>query len=194
MFKRTVERLRECGITATLEFGPAVTPADIHRFEASLLAPVPRCLFDFYLNVGDGVRFEWTAEGANPAAPFCRFTFPELERLHGMIAKLRMESECLADHNFWEARDPVRARRHYERQLSFFPFFEQNTDLICIEPVGDRETVVHYQYDWSFTATGDCGIRLAGSLYEFLSGWSTVAFVEPINFWWPGTVSNGGVR
>jgi hypothetical protein len=104
-----------------------------------------------------------------------------------------MDSECLANHRFWEARDPALAKRHYVRQLSFFPFFEENTDLICIEPVSDGEVVVYHQSDWSLMETGDSGIRLAGSLREFLAGWSTVAFVEPNRFWWPDTVTNGRV-
>jgi hypothetical protein len=193
LFERTVERLRACGIVATLEFGPVVSAFEIRRFEQSLNVQMPRCLVDFYLNVGDGVKLEWNADGESATVPFCRFSFPNLGRLVGALGKLRMESECLANHSFWEACDPVLARRHYERQLSFFPFFEENTDLICIEPVSDAEVVVYYQYDWSFMETGDSGIRLAGSLREFLSGWSTVAFVEPGRFWWPDTVANDGV-
>ena len=116
---------------------------------------------------------------------------PTLAELSAGIDYLRMLSGGLAGHDFWEARDPDEARRHYQRQLTYIPFLAEHADLLCIEPARG-EAVVFHDHEWNFYEAGDSGVLLAGSLADFWQGWSEVGFVEPNRIWWPKTADIRG--
>jgi hypothetical protein len=193
MFERTRARLEADGIPVCCDFGSAVAAADFSSFERKWAVSFPSSLRQFYQDVGDGLTFQWFLDCADPMQPFSSLVVPTLDVLQQELAYLRMLDECLAGYDFGRSQDPEVARQHYERQLSFFPFLRNNAELICIEPVASHERVVFHDHEWSFYESGDSGIRLADSLWEFWEGWSSVGFVEPKHLWWQRTVGTRGV-
>lgn len=194
IFEHTAERLERAGISVRLEFGPSVVPGDVEQLEKACGISFPVSLRQFYSEVGSGLTFRWFANRSDPAEPFCWLVVPTLDGLRQEIEYLRMLNECLDGHNFWESEAPELARQQYQRQLSFFPILRENVDLICIEPRAGSEAVVFFDHEWSFHKRGISGIRLADSLEGFWQAWSSVGFVEPTHYWWPGTISDGKVN
>jgi hypothetical protein len=188
LFEMAVARLGSVGIAAQLERGGPVTAQQIARYERDWATSIPQSIRQFYFDVGDGLEFRWFIDRLDALSPFCWLKVPQLSDLKGMIDYLHMLNDCLADHEFREARQPERAIRHYRRQLTFFPFLQDNADLMCVEVCGEREQVVFHDHEWSFHEDGDSGLILAPSLLEFWQGWSNVGFVQPTQLWWPGTI------
>jgi hypothetical protein len=193
LFEQARARLEGGGIPVRLDFGPRVLITDFEPFEQAWGLPIPPSVRQFYLEVGNGLTFQWQADPDSPSGPFCSLNVPTLAGLGDGVEYLRMLNECLAGHDFRKSRDADAARRHYRRQLGFFPFLRANADLLCIEVEGGQEVVVFHDHEWSFYPAGDSGVRLADSLIQFLRGWSEVAFVEPRKWWWPAVIGAGGV-
>jgi hypothetical protein len=191
LFEHARARLEARRISVSLEFGAPVSPTDFAPFEKAWGLTIPPSLRQFYLETGNGLAFRWPLDPNAPSEPFCWLVVPALAGLQEGIDYLRMLNGCLAGHDFRESREAEAARRHYQRQLTFFPFLRANADLICIESTEGHEVVVFHDHEWSFYPTGDSGIRLTDSLIQFWQGWSEVGFVEPKNYWWPTAAGNG---
>jgi hypothetical protein len=187
-------RLEALGIAVNLENGPPVTASRISQCEQEWGVAFPSCVRQFYMELGDGLRLQWFIHRSNISIPFGSLWVPRLAEMKMGLDFLRMLSECFADYDFLDTEQPEVARRHYQRQLSFFPFLEENSDLICIETIGDRETVVYFDHEWPCYGRGDSGLFLADSLPDFWMGWSSVGFVRPKLSWWPGTVGERGTE
>lgn len=187
LFEQTRARLETRGIAVKLEFGPDVSPLTFEELQQASGLPIPQSLRQFYSEIGDGLTFHWSLNDNEATKTFCRLNIPTLTQLLVGINYLQMLNDCLADHDFRET-----AHREYQRQLTYFPFLTDNTDLICIEPTAGQEAVVFHDHEWSFYTTGDSGILLANSLKEFWHGWSEVGFVEPLEHWWPKTTGSAG--
>ena len=191
LFEQARARLESRRISVHLEFGPRVFAADFEPLERVWGVPIPPSLRQFYVETGNGLTFRWHLDPDTLSRPFCSLAVPTLAGLTEGIEYLRMLNGCLAGHDFRESRDPAAARRHYGRQLAFFPFLQANADLLCIEPAGGQEVVVFHDHEWSLYPTGDSGIRLADSLASFWQGWAEVGFAEPTE-WWPGAAGTEG--
>jgi hypothetical protein len=191
LFEHTRSRLERRGIEVALEFGSGVSANDFAPLEETWGLPIPWSLRQFYLETGNGLTFRWPVDRSAPSQPFCRLCVPNLAGLSKGIDYLRMQNESLASHDFWEPEEREAARHHYRRQLTYFPFLQENADLLCIEPADGAEVVVFHDHEWSLHTAGDSGIQLAGTLRQFWWGWSEVGFVEPKENWWPQTAGIG---
>ncbi len=194
LFDVTVTRLAAMEISADCSCGPSLTATQLDRFEQECSLSLPSSLRQFYLSIGDGLEFRWTVDRSNVALPSCYLTVPELSQLKQSVDYLRMLNRCLADQDFDFAHDVAFARQQYKRQLSFFPFLQDNSDLLCIECKQGAEEVVFLDHEWSFYDRGISGRFLARSLHDFWCGWSNVGFVAPKNFWWPGSLGEFGIE
>ena len=194
LFETTAARLSTAGIAAHFSHGAPVTSAQIHRCEDECGVPMPSTLRQFYLDVGDGLTFHWTIDPSNASLPFCQLNVPSIAELKSAIAYLLMLNECLVDDDFHKAQEQTLARIHYQRQKVLYPFLKCNADVLCIETIGENQAVVFHDHEWSSYVHGDSGTLIARSLAEFWHGWSTVAFVEPKDFWWPGTQNAFGTE
>jgi len=193
IFENAKNHLERKGISVLTEIGSTVSPAQFDDFEQRWDVSFPSALEQFYLETGNGLEFRWFLNRSDPKAPFCWLKIPDLSKLQHTLEYLRMLNDCLGDHDFIEHQDQSIGRKHYQRQLSFFPFLNDNADLICIETASGKQTVVFHDHEWSFQEDGDSAILLANSLSEFWLGWSSVGFVRPKCLWWPHTIGEKGV-
>ncbi len=187
-------RLAALGIAVDLQNGVPVAASRIRQCEQEWAVLFPSSVRQFYMELGDGLMLRWFIDRSNIAMPFGSLWVPRLRDLKMGIDSLRMFNQCFADYDFRETEEPEVAKHHYQRQLSFFPFREENSDLICIETVDDRETVVFFDHEWPCYSRGDSGLFLGDSLHAFWMGWSSVGFAHPKLHWWPGTVGERGTE
>lgn len=191
-------RLEELGASGTATGGDPATDNALAAAEAEMRVRLPVELRAFYQAVGDGFSFYWEADPDGPEKLWGSLQVPSLSALaemyHGWRGLVLYPPERAEEYGFTGTKDPGLAKRTAARMWHWLPIIaEPNGDAVCLDLGAPGCPVVFDKHDWMDGGTGDNGHLLARNWREFLVGWGSVCFRDPIHWTWcfrPG----GGVN
>ncbi|MFT7618438.1 MAG: hypothetical protein ACI97A_002081 [Planctomycetota bacterium] len=187
IFEDVARFVRTKGIEVDIDFGPKLTKKDIVKARKRSYVPLPEGLIEFLEEIGDGVEFFWTSDDEAEDGTFTNIQIDSLEDIVDQnLEQMDFAPEWVANYEFDGCADPVLAKKTAARMRNWIHFHaEGNGDSFALETHVAPSPVVYNQMAWMDAGTGDNGLILGQSLFEFFRDWSRVCFQFPASLHWP---------
>lgn len=189
-----ITRLNELGIEVDAAAGQVTSERQLRAAEARMGIRLPQALGEFYREVGNGYAMFWQSEEARL---WGGLSVPPLKELAGLLRDWKRISvytpEAAEKYGFPYTKDPALAKRTAAKMRDWLPLIEEgNGDAICLDTGTPEGEVIFHAHAWMDGGTGDNGQLLATNLRDFVSGWASVCFQQPMDFDWPASLLSGG--
>jgi SMI1 / KNR4 family (SUKH-1) len=197
LFQRAQAHLKGLQVESSFYPGGHVIDWDLWAAKDTMKRPLPEDLRQFYLEVGNGLSFNWKAESAKQYPPFANVEVPSLWSLGRGYLEYQ-DGECYSpekaeEYGFPYTKDRQLAKRTAARMWHWLPVFaEGNGDKICLDLSLPSCPVIFHKHDWHDGGSGDNGHLLAENWKAFLTRWASVCFQCPKSLWWVSAFKPGG--
>jgi hypothetical protein len=182
LFAAAARQVKCQDVALTLKRGKPMSEKVVDSICSKSPIPVPRALADFYLEIGNGVTFEWDAGGA-----YASLDLPEFGELIWDAEKhIKRWVEFSKDRDFPHTKNPALAKNTAARMKGWLRFENHGNGAgFCLDTSLEPAPVLFDQHAWFDGGAGENGHIMGASLMDFFSRWSKVCFQEPPGSWWP---------